>query len=325
MPDGTRQAVLRAAEATAPGEVRIVERPLSGPGPGEIRVRLEGCGVCASNLEPWAGQPWMSWPLAPGELGHEGWGRVEAVGDGVGTFVPGDRVAILGYRSYASHDTVPVDRAVPLPQALDGQPVPGEALGCAVSIFRKSGIGAGDTVAIVGTGFIGLLLVQLATAAGARVIALARRDAALDLAREMGAVETVRTDDHGATIARVRELTGGKMADVAIEAAGHQWPLDLAAELTRMGGRLVIAGFHQGPRQVNMLDWNWRALEIVNAHERDEAKVVDAMREGIAQLAEGALTLTPLLTHDYPLAEVGRALDATRDKPDGFVKAWVRC
>ena len=76
------------------------------------------------------------------------------------------------------------------------------------------------------------------------------------------------------------ELTDGRMADVAIEATGHQGPLDLAAAITRESGRLVIAGFHQAPRQVDMLTWNWRAFDIVNAHERDTGKLVTAMRDG---------------------------------------------
>lgn len=325
MPDGARQTQMRAAEVEAPGRVRMVDLPLPEPGPSQIRVRLEGSGVCASNLEPWAGQPWTTFPMEPGELGHEGWGRVDAVGPEVVDLSPGDRVAILGYRSYATHDVVPADRAVRLPTALDGRPVPGEALGCAMSIFGKARVAAQDCVAIVGTGFIGLLLVQLAAGAGARVVAISRRQESLDLARRLGAVETIQTTDHGAVIDRMGALTDGRMADIAIEAAGHQCPLDLATEITRESGRLVIAGFHQAPRQVDMLTWNWRAFEIVNAHERDTGKLVAAMRAGIAALAEGRIDLEPLLTHEFPLDRVGEALDATRDKPPGLVKAWVRC
>jgi threonine dehydrogenase-like Zn-dependent dehydrogenase len=67
----------------------------------------------------------------------------------------------------------------------------------------------------------------------------------------------------------VRSLTNSAFCDVVIECTGMQWPLDLAGELTRERGRLVIAGFHQdGPRQVNMFLWNWRGLDVINAHER---------------------------------------------------------
>jgi NADPH:quinone reductase len=326
MLDGSRTGVLRAAQVVAPGRVEMTQRALPEPGPGEVRVRLQGCGVCASNLEPWAGQPWMAFPLAPGELGHEGWGHVEAVGVDAGDIRAGSRVALLGTRSYATHDMVPADLVVPLPASLDGRPVPGEALGCAASIFGKCRIAADETVVVIGTGFIGALLIQLAVQAGARVIAVSRRSEALALARNFGAAETIRMHDHGAVIARVEALTGGRLADVVIEATGHQWPLDLAGELTRVSGRLVIAGFHQSdPRQVNMLLWNWKAFEIVNAHERDTARLVEAMRTGIAALESGRIDLGPLLTHSFPLERLDAALDATRDKPEGFVKGYVLC
>ena len=66
------------------------------------------------------------------------------------------------------------------------------------------------------------------------------------------------------------ELTGGRFCDVVIEAVGKQWPLDLAAELAGERGRLIIAGYHQdGLRQVNMQLWNWRGLDVINAHQRD--------------------------------------------------------
>ena len=87
--------LMRAAGVTGPGAVRIDHLPRPEPGPGQVRVKLEGCGVCASNLTPWAGPEWQSYPLRPGELGHEGWGVVDAVGEGVTDVQPGDRVATL--------------------------------------------------------------------------------------------------------------------------------------------------------------------------------------------------------------------------------------
>ena len=92
----------------------------------------------------------------------------------------------------------------------------------------------------------------------------------------------------GEIIERVRELTGGTFCDRVIEAVGKQWPLDLAAELTREGGRLVIAGYHQdGPRQVNMQLWNWRGFDVANAHERDPAVAVRGMREAVEAIESG--------------------------------------
>jgi NADPH:quinone reductase len=315
---------MRAAVVTGPRRTVVEEVAIPEPGPGEVRVRIEGCGVCASNVVPWEGPEWMHFPTEPGGLGHESWGIVDAVGPAVGEFAPGDRVVTLSQHAYAEYDVAEAGSVVRLPAALDGRPFPGEPLGCAMNILARSGIEPGQTVAIVGIGFLGALLTRLATDAGARVIAIARRPFALGIARSMGAAETVAMDDHWRIIEAVKALTEGRLCARVIEAVGKQWPLDLAAELTAERGRLVIAGYHQdGPRQVNMQQWNWRGLDVINAHERDPALYVQGMRAAVAAVAEGRLDPGPLYTHRYPLAELDAALVATRDRPEGFMKALI--
>jgi threonine dehydrogenase-like Zn-dependent dehydrogenase len=317
-------ATMRAAVLAAPGEIRIDEVALPEPAAGQLRIRLEGCGVCASNLSPWAGNPWTEYPQPPGALGHEGWGVVDALGDDVDAALLGRRVAALSYHAYAEYDLADAAHVVPLPRELDGQPFPGEPLGCAFNIFRRSDIRAGQTVAVVGVGFLGALLTRLATDAGAHVVAISRREFSLDVARRMGAAETIAMDDHWRIIEQVKALTGGVFCDRVIEAVGKQWPLDLAAELTRERGRLVVAGYHQdGPRQVNMQLWNWRGLDVVNAHERDPEVYLAGIRDAVDAVASGRLDPSPLYTHRYTLDELGQALDDTRDRPDGFLKALI--
>jgi threonine dehydrogenase-like Zn-dependent dehydrogenase len=314
-----KAAVLRGA-----GVAQVARVPLPEPGPGQVRVRLEGCGVCASNLEPWAGPDWMAYPTEPGALGHEGWGTIDAVGPCVEGVAQGDRVAALSDRAFAEYDIVDAEMVVKLPAALDGRPFPGEPLGCAFNIFRRSDIRAGQTVAIVGIGFLGAVLTRLATDAGARVIAISRREESLALARHYGAVETVSMDNHWAIIEAVKALTGEALCDRVIEAVGKQWPLDLAGELVGFGGKLVVAGYHQdGPRQVNMQMWNWKGIDVINAHERDPKVQLDGLREAVDAVASGRFDPEPLYTNRYTLERLGEALDATRDKPGGFVKALV--
>ena len=319
-----RTTTMRAAVLTGPGRLELREVEIPSPGPGQVRVRLEGCGVCASNLTPWAGPEWMSFPTEPGGLGHEGWGVVDAAGDGVDPALVGRRVAALSFHSYAEWDLAEGGAVIPLPPALDSQPFPGEPLGCAERCSWRSEIQAGQTVAIVGIGFLGALLTRLATDAGARVIAISRRPFSLEVADRMGAAETIAMQDHYAIIEQVKALTGGRFCERVVEAVGKQWPLDLAAELTAERGRLVIAGYHQdGPRQVNMQLWNWRGLDVVNAHERDPAVYADGVRSAVEAVASGRLDPSPLYTHRYPLEALSEALDATRDRPEGFLKALV--
>jgi threonine dehydrogenase-like Zn-dependent dehydrogenase len=315
---------MRAAVVTGPGQVRIDRVPQPKPGPGQARIRLQGCGVCASNLTPWEGPEWMQFPTAPGDLGHEGWGVVDAIGAGVRGLEPGDRVGALSGKSYAEFDVADAAKVVKLPDSLNRLDLPLEPFGCAMNIFRRSDIREGQTVAVIGIGFLGAILVRLASNAGVRVIAISRRRESLDLARTMGAVETVGMHEHGAIIERVRELTDGTFCDRVIEAVGKQWPLDLAAEITREGGRLIIAGYHQdGPRQVNMQLWNWRGFDVVNAHERDPDVALRGMREAVEGIENGLIDPKLLITHRYPLERLGDALNATRDRPGNFVKAVV--
>jgi threonine dehydrogenase-like Zn-dependent dehydrogenase len=310
-----RAAVIRGSRAA-----ELVEVPVPEPGPGEVRLRLEGSGVCGSDLAVWTGRPWFEYPRPPGAPGHEGWGLVDALGAGVEGLREGDRVAGLSYNAYAEFDLARAENLVPLPEGVEH--FPGEALGCAVNVVRRSGIEPGDTVAVVGAGFLGCVIGQLAAGVGARVIAISRRRSALETAREMGAAETVGLEEP--VLEQVEELTGGGLCDVVVEAAGAQATLDLAGPLTKTRGRLVIAGFHQdGSRSVDMQLWNWRGLDVVNAHERDPRVYVEGVREAALAVSEGRLDPSPLYTHRFGLDEVGRALETAVERPEGFMKALV--
>jgi NADPH2:quinone reductase len=314
-----------AAVFSGPGKIRVEPVLVPPPEPGRVRVRLEGCGVCASNLPVWEGRPWFDYPFPPGAPGHEGWGRIDAVGAGVEGLAAGDRVALLSEHAYAQYDLVDASAALRLPPELDTLDFPGEPLGCAMNILRRSGVRPGETVAVVGIGFLGALLVRLAADAGARVIALSRRPYALDVARRQGAAATISSLDFQDAVRRTRALTGDAGCDCVIEAAGEQATLSLAGELTKVRGRLVIAGYHQdGPRQVNMQLWNWRGLDVVNAHERDPRAYLEGMREAIAAVAAGRLDPSPLYTHRVRLADLPMAFHLMQERPDGFMKAVLR-
>lgn len=315
---------MRTAVLAGPRRIEMRTAPVPEPGPGQVLVAFDGCGVCGSNLPVWEGRPWFEYPLAAGAPGHEAWGRVEAVGDGVAGLRPGQPVAVLSDAAFAEAGVVEAGATVALPAGLDGQPFPGEALGCAFNVAARSDFGRDQDVAVVGIGFLGALVVALAAQAGARVLAISRRPYALEVARAMGATETIVMDDHERVIDRVGELTGNRWCQRVVEAVGAQWPLDLAGEITGERGRLVIAGFHQdGPRTVNLQQWNWRGIDVVNAHERDQRVAVAGIRAAVDAVASGLLDPTPLYTHTFPLDRLDQAMDAMLDRPDGFLKALV--
>jgi threonine dehydrogenase-like Zn-dependent dehydrogenase len=192
-----------------------------------------------------------------------------------------------------------------------------------MNILRRSDIRAGQWLAVVAVGFIGALLVQGAARAGARVIALARRAWARDMALRCGAAYAL-DGDSSASVGAVLELTDGPGCERVIEAGGEQATLDLASALCAEGGRMMVAGYHQdGSRQVDMQQWNWRGLDVINAHERDPAVQARGLREAMRAVADGTLDPFPLVTHEIPLRELGRAFALMRERPAGFMKAVV--
>ncbi|HEX6940814.1 MAG TPA: zinc-binding dehydrogenase [Longimicrobiales bacterium] len=311
------------ATLVQPGRFEVGEGERVRAGAGEVVVRVEGCGVCASNLGPWEGVEGVGYPMEPGAPGHEVYGVVEEVGEGVAGVAPGDAVTALSYRGFAEYDVARADAVVKVPEALAGRPILGEPVACAVNVHRRAGVREGDTVVVVGIGFLGALLLRLVRRdRPERVVAVSRRREALAMAERMGADEVLRYDDD--VTGRVAAWTGGRMADVVIEATGKQAPLDLAAALTRVRGRLVIAGYHQdGPRQVNLQLWNWRGIDVINAHEREPALYTSGMEDAVSLIAGGELEPDALVTHTFLLSEIDRAFEVAQRRPEGFFKAVV--
>jgi threonine dehydrogenase-like Zn-dependent dehydrogenase len=275
---------MRAGVVAAPRRAAAVEARVPEPGPGELLVRVEGCGVCGSSLPLWDGRDWFEYPHEPGAPGHEAWGRTE----------DGRRVAAISFHGFAEWDVVKEDELVELPAELDGVPFPGEALACAVNVVRRAQVEAGQRVAVVGMGFLGTVVARMCESRGAEVVEV-RRDTQVD-----GEFERV------------------------VECAGTQGALDTASRLVATGGLLAIAGFHQdGPRSVDVQSWNWRGIDVVNAHERDTRVVVEGMREAVRLACAGELDAAALVTHTFPLEELDRAFELASGRPPGFLKAVV--
>jgi len=109
-----------------------------------------------------------------------------------------------------------------------------------------------------------------------------------------------------------------------LEVGGNENSLNLAAEICRMEGKLVIFGYHPGPRTIKDLGfWNWMAFDIINAHFRNLSDILSGARVGIGQLNSGRLNMAPLITHTFPIEKIEAAFAAAKEKPEGFVKSVV--
>lgn len=315
----------RAAVLEAPQKVEVEKLDLPKPEKGEVLIKLEGSGVCASNIPVWEGRDWFDYPIAAGEPGHEGWGTIEAVGEGVKNVKKGDRVTALSYNAYATHDIAREENVVKLPDSLKNRPFPGEPLGCAMNIFSRSDIQKGQKVAIVGSGFLGNLLIQLAKSEGAEVIAISRREFSLKTAKKVGADHLIKMDDHYKILEKVKELTKGKFCERVIECTGKEWPLNLSIELTCERGKLIVAGFHQdGMRNLNVQMLNWRGIDMISAHERNPKKYIEGIEAAVKAVEQGRMDPFPLFTHSFSLDEMAEAYEHLTERPDGFIKALFK-
>jgi threonine dehydrogenase-like Zn-dependent dehydrogenase len=314
----------KAAVLDRPGSIKYVQMPKPVLGKEELLVKLEGVGLCASNIPVWEGREWFEYPMAPGLPGHEAWGVIEQKGASVKSFRIGQRVTFLQGNAFAEYAEVSAKDAVEIPSELDGLPFPGEPLGCLMNIFNRAEIQKGQSVAIIGLGFIGIGLLKLCKEKGAKVLALSRRDFSLQKAAGEADI-CIKMEEKSKIIKTVQEYTGGQGCNRVIECTGKQGPLNLATEIIGNYGRLVIAGYHQdGPRTVNMQQWNWKAIDVVNAHERDPEKYIHGIRSAIKAVKQGLLKPEELLTHQFTFEQLPEALNLLRDCPDGYIKGYIK-
>jgi alcohol dehydrogenase len=328
---------MRAVTFQAPGEVLVTDVPepeISDP--GDAIVRIEATGVCGSDLHIYHGRV----RIEPGfTIGHEYVGTVLAVGDAVQSVAVGDRVlgcfqtacgrcffcrrccfhkcehsrtfghgAALGslQGTQAEQALIPsadlVLRKIPPGMSDDAALFAGDVMGTGYHAVVESGLCAGDSVAVLGLGPVGLCAVQAARAAGAaRVIAVDTVPERLAMAESFGAQAVHLTD--GDPRGAAREATEGRGVDVCIDAVGHPQAFDLALRLTRKCGTVHAVGVYAERAEVHMgLLWI-KSLCVCAGH----ANVIAHVDRVLAMMSAGLLDPTPLVTHHMALEQAPEA------------------
>jgi D-arabinose 1-dehydrogenase-like Zn-dependent alcohol dehydrogenase len=329
---------MRVAELPAVGApLRVVSRPVPKPGPGEVRVRVEACGLCGSDLFLQKGGFGDRTPL-PIIPGHEAAGVVDAIGDGVDGVTVGDQVALYyittppddpwaarGRPNISPHVTrmgVDVDGAFaeyvlrpPAALIVPRAPVPPPVLAVLTDavatplhgLKRVAKLQPDETLVVFGVGGLGSNAVQIGKAIGARVIAVTRSAAKLRLARELGADETVAAED-GDPVAAVKALTGGHGPDVVIQCVGSAAVDEQAIAAGGPGGRVVLIGASLDPFQARAVDIFWRELSVLGSR----GFVPDDIRDAIDLYLDGTITVEHLIQAVRPLEAANDALDDLR-------------
>jgi L-iditol 2-dehydrogenase len=314
---------MRAAILYGAHDFRLEELPDPQIAAEQCLISVKACGVCHSELHQWDEK--LSTLDYPRFIGHEVAGIVKQCGENVKKFKEGDAVAVwVDGKGYAEEIAVNQERVFSLNPQIPFAQAMAEPIACTMNAIERTNIQLGDSVAVIGSGFMGLLLLQKIRLAGAgKIIAVDLRDSLLNLAKKFGAdiiINPAREDP----VQRIKEITGGNGVDVSFEVGGVQATIDTAAAVCRMEGKLVIFGFHPGQRVIRDLGfWNWMAFDIINAHFRDLQQILHGTEKGMQLLNNGQLKMESLITHTYRLPEINQAFATAKQKPEGFVKAVI--
>lgn len=313
--------------------LELVERPLPEPGPGEVRVRVQACGVCGSDLFLQSGG--FGTDRLPRVPGHEAAGAVDAVGPEVDAWAPGDQAALYyidadpdgswaragrenldpalarmgvdvdgAFAEYVvrpAHTLVrpprPVDPAV-LAVLTDAVATPYHAL------VRVARLQPGETLLVLGIGGIGSNAVQIGGHLGARVVAVSRSAAKLALAERLGADATLATDQP----AELRAACGGDGPNVVLQCAGSAALDELAIAVAGPGGRVVLVGASMDRFAARAVDLIWRELSVMGSRGFTRDDIADVLDLHAA----GAISADHLVDAVRPLEEGNAAFEDLR-------------
>ena len=284
------------------GSIELFVEEIGDPGEGEIQLTGGACGICSWDIVT-AKMGSAMIPMAP--PGHEGVGYVSKIGSGVIGFKEGDRVAGGGFATVRNLSS---ERVYPVPDSdLADEHWIVEPVACAVTGLDHTNLNAGETVALVGAGFMGQLLLQgLLHMPVGELIVLDVVDARLDLARQQGAPETLDISQHD-TLDISQHDTDDMAADlkargidVVIDASGSQGGLDLSANIVKNGGRINLFGWIKGQKAYfDPSHWHLGGFTIVNSS--PSSKIRNTFPPAIKLIDAGVFDLRPLVTHTVTL------------------------
>jgi 2-desacetyl-2-hydroxyethyl bacteriochlorophyllide A dehydrogenase len=301
-----------------PGQIDITQVDVADPGPGELLVEVKANGICRGDIALFTGELNYGYPFFHG---HEPVGVVAAAGRGVQGLQPGDKVACLGSPSYRRHiitnhwqvAKIP-DQSVDLPLWVIEPPA------CAANGAQSSGFQLGDKVALIGCGYMGLLVFQFLPRETFSRLVVADVDASrLALARSLGATETYNPKE--TDLAALAGEVGG--FDVVIEATGVPGAIDLATKMLHNGATLNIFGWHPGQEMVPTHDWHYKGLKVLNTAPMFVRDFTVYFRAAVALMATGRIDQKDLISHRFPLSQVNHGFEVAAGKKDGYVKGVI--
>ncbi|MCD6538560.1 zinc-dependent alcohol dehydrogenase family protein [Candidatus Bathyarchaeota archaeon] len=339
---------MKAAVLYGVRDLRLEDVPKPEISDNEVLIRVNACGICGTDIHIYRGEWKTNTPII---LGHEFSGVIADVGREVKGLNVGDPVVAepnipcgscyfcrMSERNYfcenleatgvtvngafAEYVKVVASNVYRLPKAYNlDEAALIEPLACCVRGIDQAKIKVGDTVAIIGAGPVGLILLQLALQSGASmVIQTDMEDSRLSLAKDLGADHTINVTKAD-PVESIKELTGGYGVDVAIEAVGKPEAITQAMRATRRGGRLVIFGV--SPEDAV---WKVRPFELYDKELtiKTSYRSPYTFQRAVKIAVSGLVRLKPLISHVFKLDEIHGAFEVAEKRLEGAVKVLVK-
>ena len=299
------------------GSIQLIEVDVPEPGIGEIQLEGGACGICSWDIATCRLGDKMH-PKAP--PGHEGVGYVAKVGPGVTGFEKGDRVAGGGF---ATVRNIPAGRAYKIPESpLADEFWIVEPVSCVVTGLDHCRLQPGARVAVVGSGFMGLMLLQgLVHSYVQQLVAIDVAASRLALAKQIGVEETYDVSQIG-TDALLAQLKP-RQFDIVVDTSGSQAGLDLSTDLVRTGGLINLFGWLKGSAATfDATKWHAGGLTVVNSS--PPSQIRDPFPPAIRLMEQGIVDLRPLVTHVVDLAEYPALMKQILAGDASYVKGVIR-
>lgn len=305
-------------------QVRLldIDEPKLDGTPGQILFQPELACLCGSDLPYFVGQT----PEFPGALGqslHEMIGTVlETTGD---RFQAGDRVLCVPTKHFGLWERFVTsdEQAIALdPRATDDEALLAQPLGTVIFAMRKLPNVLGKDVAVVGQGPMGQLFCATLRNLGARnIIAIDKLGDRLAVSPSMGANHVINSSEEDVQAA-VAKATDGKMADIVVEAVGHDDQVfNLCTDLCQDGGRILFFGVP--PEKIDGLLWRklfWKNIEVTTSVGPDFSVDFPLAMQWVA---EGRIDVKPIITHRFPLEGIQEAFETFVDRREGALKVFI--
>jgi threonine dehydrogenase-like Zn-dependent dehydrogenase len=347
---------MKAAVLMGPNQLQVKEVETPTPGPLDVLIKVEATAVCGSDVsliaKPWEAQP----PYGSFVIGHEYAGTIAAVGETVDEFKVEDRVAVeaslgcgrcrncrlgnytaclnygnlkRGHRAngfttnggFAQYALNHINTVHKIPDSVEFK----EAalvtnLGCALYGFQTTGgYVVGDRVAVIGPGPLGLIAVAVAKALCAeKTFLIGTRESRLEMGKMMGASRLINVNQED-PVKVVRDETNGTGADLVIESSGAPQGLQMAIEMCKRMGKVLLLGLPEEPVSANFTMMGMRNIHIFSVRGEGWANCARA----VSMLGQGKLSLKALATHSFPLDRIEEAFETFKQRIGGAIKVIV--